>query len=74
MCVYVPYNRMVASMPPMLFFEMHLYPPKSLFCSRRMTRTIWMAYNEFESVSVIAYRSFGIIISPVFMYVRASGF
>lgn len=62
--VYLPYNLIVASMPPILFFDMHLYPPKSGLCKCFMVSVIWIAYIEL-SVSCIVYLSFGIIISPI---------
>lgn len=66
--VYLPYNLIVASMPPILFFDMHLYPPKSGLCKCFMVSVIWIAYIEL-SVSCIVYLSFGIIISPIVLLI-----
>lgn len=67
----LPYNLIVASIPPILFFDMHLYPPKSGLCKCFMVSVICTAYIEL-SVSCITYLSLGIIISPIVDFVVTS--
>uniref|UniRef100_A0A1A9X5A0 Uncharacterized protein n=1 Tax=Glossina brevipalpis TaxID=37001 RepID=A0A1A9X5A0_9MUSC len=61
--IHLPYKRIVPSVSPILFLDMHLYPPKSVDCKRLICKIISTAYI-LTSFSVSTYLSPAIIISP----------
>uniref|UniRef100_A0A1A9UUT1 Uncharacterized protein n=1 Tax=Glossina austeni TaxID=7395 RepID=A0A1A9UUT1_GLOAU len=57
--LHLPYKRIVPSVSPMLFFDMHLYPPKSVDCKRLICKIISTAYilTSFSVLNDYGYKS-----------------